>query len=938
MSYRLKFVFPYIFGVLSLASQLQAAPSTWTAAAMTDDLNTAGNWSAGIPTGDVATFPSTASSLTPDLQAGTLNFSQAIFPNNTAYDLSILGSGTELSFGTTPSSGVGVTNVLPAAAIHFMSNNFSQITFNGSSSADSNNTGLVYYQLGMGNDVGNMAFNDSSTAGGTASAPGAQITVGNFEGGPNIGGGNLLFNNASTAGYSTLRVGQNVLMYPANIIFNGDSSSVFSSADHAMITVGDFENQFNGSQGAVSFNSYATAANASINAGSLNTISFLSFNDNSTAGDSLINVGNTTAGTLGGVFFQGASLADNARIFADNYSLVDFNDDSQGQDTAISLTNNSMLTLGVNSIPVQSLTIGSLTSDASSTVNLFAAPLTVNYNGVTPITVAGVINDLGNGMTSLGGSLIKNGSGTLVLSGANTYTGLTTANQGNLTLNGSIPGFVLVNPGALFSGTGTVGGTVTVSGGIAPGNSIGTMTVGNLVQNAGSIYYLELDGAGNTDLINVTGSATLNGGQVVVTSLDGTALIDTPYTILITGSGVTGQFAGVSTTNLLLIPTLSYVGNDVLLTFAQTVFDFDAVTPNQIAVATQLESITNPTAEEYLILRTLESLPAEEQQRALDQMSGEQYASLNLATEIAGRQFLRRLYDPLRSIVTTEPCYDPCSCDYQCPTLDLWFEAGGGQTTFDGNNNAHGLKLSGYEVTLGAQSTFNQVWTVGAAGSYIEDHIKYDIGNTGKNRMGFGAVYALYRPSNFYILGDLVFGGGQFSVNRSIDIGALSYTAKGRPNHYQGLAYLEAGFDYNTCYCLVQPFLGFQGGYFRRNGVSETGEGPLNLNIHSQNSNSLFSRLGVHLTTQELSAFAFSVDLAWQYRIASSKRSITENFQDFGTDFSISGAPGNRSSFDAAATVSTTLCGGWELYAEVGGVFLSKTSSYNILGGVKYNW
>ena len=55
----------------------------------------------------------------------------------------------------------------------------------------------------------------------------------------------------------------------------------------------------------------------------------------------------------------------------------------------------------------------------------------------------------GIGLTKLGGN-------TLVLAGSNTYAGATTVNQGNLTVNGSIAGAVIVRSGGSLSGTGSL--------------------------------------------------------------------------------------------------------------------------------------------------------------------------------------------------------------------------------------------------------------------------------------------------------------------------------------------------------------------------------------------------------------------------------------------------------------------------------------------------
>ena len=57
---------------------------------------------------------------------------------------------------------------------------------------------------------------------------------------------------------------------------------------------------------------------------------------------------------------------------------------------------------------------------------------------------------------------------------------------------------------------------------MAPGNSIGTLNVnGNFVQNAGSTYQVEVNAAGQSDRINVSGTATINGGTVQVLAQSG---------------------------------------------------------------------------------------------------------------------------------------------------------------------------------------------------------------------------------------------------------------------------------------------------------------------------------------------------------------------------------------------------------------------------------
>ncbi|TCR65372.1 autotransporter-associated beta strand repeat-containing protein [Bosea sp. BK604] len=134
-------------------------------------------------------------------------------------------------------------------------------------------------------------------------------------------------------------------------------------------------------------------------------------------------------------------------------------------------------------------TIGSLAGAGNVTVG--ARQLTVGGDN-TSTTYSGAM--AGSGAISL----VKAGSGTMTLSGTNTYTGATQVNGGELRVNGSIQGAVGVASGATLSGSGAIGGAVTVASGgtLSAGSSPGTLTVGSLVLDSGSNTVFELNNPG----------------------------------------------------------------------------------------------------------------------------------------------------------------------------------------------------------------------------------------------------------------------------------------------------------------------------------------------------------------------------------------------------------------------------------------------------------
>jgi len=151
---------------------------------------------------------------------------------------------------------------------------------------------------------------------------------------------------------------------------------------------------------------------------------------------------------------------------------------------------------------------GRLVGDTRSLQGAITNNAAVTFNQTTNGTYSGL-------MSGTGGTLTKSGTGTVTLSANNSYTGATTIGGGRLIVNGSqSSSAVTVNSGASLGGSGTVG-ALTVSGLLAPGNSIGTLSAGNTVFNGGGSFELEVFDWVSTagtgwDLLAITGDLTLS--------------------------------------------------------------------------------------------------------------------------------------------------------------------------------------------------------------------------------------------------------------------------------------------------------------------------------------------------------------------------------------------------------------------------------------------
>ncbi len=214
----------------------------------------------------------------------------------------------------------------------------------------------------------------------------------------------------------------------------------------------------------------------------------------------------------------------------------------QANSSAVSLAN--AVTLGGN------VTIGgsfnvTLTGPATLTGG---RTLTVSNTALT--TIIGTIGQSANAL-----ALTTAGSGTLVLSGTNTYTGGTTVSSGTLLVKGTqASGTVNVKSGATLGGSGTIGVLYVSPGGIllpgTNGSATGTLSSGNATFTSGSSFSVALNGttsgSGYAQLV-VAGTVAL-GGSTLNIALGFTPPVGTGFTIIKNNgsSAISGTFSGLA--------------------------------------------------------------------------------------------------------------------------------------------------------------------------------------------------------------------------------------------------------------------------------------------------------------------------------------------------------------------------------------------------------
>ena len=372
------------------------------------------------------------------------------------------------------------------------------------------------------------------------------------------------------------------------------------------------------------------------------------------------------------------------------------------------------------------------------------------------------------------GGFVKTGAGRLNLTGVGSLSGPTTVAAGTLSVNGSlVNSAVTVNSGAVLGGNGTVGSVSVLSGGtIAPGNSIGTLTLhGNYVQAAGSTYQVEVNAGSNaSDRIVASGSATIGSGALlnVTQNPAGLYTLGTKYTVLTTGSGVTGRYTLTGTTRTAFVQLAdTYDANNVYLT-AQKARSFASAgqTFNQSVTGLALDSLPLSSS----LANAMAWLPSDTAaQSALHQLSGEIHASVKTAMledsrfvrEAANNRLLGALCAPGTNI-TAKADGSKTSVPSDCAQGDdttAWGRIFGAKGRLSGDGNSTSLDRSTSGVFVGADTAVAGGWRVGGLMGY--GHSTYDASAAGSSA-----------TSDDYHAG--VYGGNHWN-NTSLRLGT-SYT------------------------------------------------------------------------------------------------------------------------------------------------------------------
>ncbi|MBO4227924.1 autotransporter domain-containing protein [Bradyrhizobium neotropicale] len=569
-------------------------------------------------------------------------------------------------------------------------------------------------------------------------------------------------------------------------------------------------------------------------------------------------------------------------------------------------------------------------------------------------------------------------AGKTILTADNTYTGATTVNGGILSVNGSIASSSLttVNAGGALGGNGIVGNTLINGGTLAPGNSIGLLTVqGNLSFTAASSYLVEVSPA-NADRTNVTGTAALGGATVNAVFAPG-SYVTKQYTILNATGGVSGTFSLVNTNlpasftsslsydanNAFLNLTLNYgpnYGNDLngnqrnlantLTNFFNTTggipLAFGALTPAGLSVASgELGTgvIQSSMKADDLFLNLLLDSTVAGRAGGLatpDGVSrfGADDATLSYAAKRRATASEREAY----AMASKAPPLAP----QPVGRWSVWAAGYGGSETIGGN------------AAVGSQDTRAQVWGVAAGADYKlspDTLVGFALGGGGTSyslASGFGSgsadlfqagAYGRHQFGSAYVSAAFAYGWHDVTTTRTVALAGFdSLQGRFRADSFSGR--VEGGYRIATPLIGITPYAAVQvislelPAYAERSlGVG----GLFALNYAGQTTTDTRTELGLRTDksfAMEDAVLTLRGRLAWAHDY-NPDRAVSAIFQSLpGTSFVVNGARPDPDSALVSASAEQKWLNGFSLAATFEGEFSGNVTSYAGKGVVKYSW
>ena len=461
-------------------------------------------------------------------------------------------------------------------------------------------------------------------------------------------------------------------------------------------------------------------------------------------------------------------------------------------------------------------------------------------------------------------------------------------------------GLLTIGADSRLGGNGDLTGDLIVDGTLAPGNSIGRLSViGDVTLSSSSIYSAEVNASGFSDQLAVDGRITLQGGQLQIQPVAaGIYSVRTEYTLMTATNGIVGAFGSVDVSGAFDAYTNNTGSAYELVLVRQVDFTADATTPNAVSVGNSLNAELGETTgtDMVFMMDGILALSATERTMVLRELSGDLHAS---QMSLNGQSY-GRFMDAVGSQIRNHPA-----------TSGVWLEASVRSGEIDASPGAHGLDTEDQSIMAGYQHARHN-GSVGVAIGFSQQETAS--GHIEANTDNFGATAYAVRQSGAYTFSahlgwmshdvdtarelDLTFIPGTISAGyRATTLGASARIARQSSGTMMGGAVFQPEFGVNFATTDTEDF-------------SEAGDPVAALNVRPGQLESLTTNLGASLVwgqTQPDSRYSMRLHGAWVHEYLDETATLSGQFQGASSSFLTEGTTFDRDRFQAGVSVSARM-------------------------------